>query len=48
MLIGAMINLEFVWNFSDLMNGMMAIPNLIGLLILSNVVKEETDRYFKS
>jgi AGCS family alanine or glycine:cation symporter len=31
-----------------LMNGMMAIPNLIGLLILARVVKEETDRYFKS
>ncbi|MBL6985742.1 MAG: sodium:alanine symporter family protein [Methylobacter sp.] len=46
--VGAMMNLEFVWNFSDLMNGMMAIPNLIGLLILSNVVKKETDRYFKS
>ncbi|MGR9013030.1 MAG: alanine/glycine:cation symporter family protein [Gammaproteobacteria bacterium] len=46
--VGAMMNLEFVWNFSDLMNGMMAMPNLIGLLILSNVVKEETDRYFKS
>ncbi|MDD2659304.1 MAG: sodium:alanine symporter family protein [Methylococcales bacterium] len=47
-IVGAMMNLEFVWNFSDLMNGMMAIPNLIGLLILSKVVKEETDRYFKS
>jgi alanine or glycine:cation symporter, AGCS family len=47
-IVGAMMNLEFVWNFSDLMNGMMAIPNLIGLLILSNVVKKETDRYFKS
>jgi len=47
-IVGAMMNLEFVWNFSDLMNGMMAIPNLIGLLILSRVVKEETDRYFKS
>lgn len=46
-IIGAMMNLEFVWNFSDLMNGMMALPNLIGLLILSNVVKNETDRYFK-
>ncbi|MGE4490573.1 MAG: alanine/glycine:cation symporter family protein [Kiritimatiellales bacterium] len=44
---GAMIKLETVWNFSDLMNGMMAIPNLIGLLLLSNVIKEETDRYFK-
>lgn len=47
-MVGAMMNLEFVWNFSDLMNGMMAIPNLIGLLWLSRVVKQETDRYFKS
>ena len=47
-IVGAMMDLEFVWNFSDLMNGMMAIPNLIGLLMLSKVVKEETDRYFKS
>lgn len=46
--VGAMMSLEFVWNFSDLMNGMMAIPNLIGLLLLSKVVKAETDRYFKS
>lgn len=35
------------WNFSDLMNGMMIIPNTIGLLMLSKVVKEETCRYFK-
>ncbi|MGR8953329.1 MAG: alanine/glycine:cation symporter family protein, partial [Gammaproteobacteria bacterium] len=47
-IIGAMMELEFVWNFSDLMNGMMALPNLIALLILSKVVKEETRRYFKS
>lgn len=46
--VGAMLNLELVWNISDLMNGMMALPNLIGLLLLSRVVKEETDRYFKS
>jgi AGCS family alanine or glycine:cation symporter len=45
--VGASISLELVWNFSDLMNGMMAIPNLIGLLILSKVIKAETDRYFK-
>ncbi len=44
--VGAMMNLEFVWNFSDLMNGMMAIPNLVGLLLLSKVIKAETDRYF--
>ncbi|NOU22535.1 MAG: sodium:alanine symporter family protein [Methyloglobulus sp.] len=46
-IVGAMMDLEFVWNFSDLMNGMMALPNLIGLLLLSKVVKAETDRYFK-
>jgi AGCS family alanine or glycine:cation symporter len=45
-MIGAVASLEFVWNFSDLMNGMMAIPNLIGLLLLSKVIKAETDRYF--
>lgn len=44
---GATTSLEFVWNFSDLMNGMMAIPNLIGLLLLSKVIKAETERYFK-
>jgi len=47
-IVGATTSLEFVWNFSDLMNGMMAIPNLIGLLLLSKVIKQETDRYFKS
>ncbi len=47
-MIGAMVSLEFVWNFSDLMNGMMAIPNLIGLLWLSPIIKLETERYFSS
>ena len=45
-MVGAMTSLEFVWNFSDLMNGLMAIPNLIGLLLLSKVIKQETERYF--
>jgi len=46
-IVGAMMKLEFVWNFSDLMNGMMAIPNLVGLLLLSKVIREETARYFR-
>jgi AGCS family alanine or glycine:cation symporter len=46
-IVGAMVSLEFVWNFSDLMNGMMAIPNLVGLLLLSRIVKEETERFFR-
>lgn len=45
-MVGAMTSLTFVWNFSDLMNGLMAIPNLIGLLLLSKIIKKETDRYF--
>jgi len=47
-MIGATVSLEFVWNFSDLMNGMMAIPNLIALLLLSKVIKSETERYFST
>ncbi|MFV0561449.1 alanine/glycine:cation symporter family protein [Malaciobacter mytili] len=46
-LVGAMLELKFVWNFSDVANGLMAIPNLIGLLLLSNIVSSETKRYFK-
>ncbi len=47
-LLGSMMKLDFVWNFCDLMNGMMIIPNTIGLLLLlSRVVKEEAARYFK-
>lgn len=45
-MVGCLTSLTFVWNFSDLMNGMMAIPNLIGLLLLAKVIKQETDTYF--
>ena len=34
--------LELVWSFSDVMNGAMAIPNLVGLLLLSGVVVRES------
>jgi AGCS family alanine or glycine:cation symporter len=36
---------ELVWNFADLMNGMMAFPNLVGLLLLSPIVARETRDY---
>ena len=36
--IGAVVKLETVWNIADTLNGAMAIPNLIGLLLLFNVV----------
>ena len=47
-IVGATRELKFVWDFSDLMNGLMAIPNLIGILLLSKVVKEESQRYFNT
>ncbi len=47
-LVGAMLELKVVWNFSDLANGLMAIPNLIALLLLSKIISEETNRYFKT
>ena len=43
--IGATTTLEIVWNFSDTMNGLMAIPNLICLLWLSNDVAKECFEY---
>ena len=45
--VGATTQLEIAWSFSDMMNGLMAIPNLIGLLILSGLVARETRAYLK-
>lgn len=39
--VGATTALEVVWNFSDTMNGLMAIPNLICLLWLSRDIAQE-------
>jgi AGCS family alanine or glycine:cation symporter len=44
--VGAVMELTLVWGISDTMNGMMAIPNLIGLAGLSSVVIRETKGYF--
>ena len=43
--VGCTQTLTLVWNFSDIMNGLMAIPNLIGLLVLSGLVARETRWY---
>ena len=45
---GSLWTLDFVWVFSDVMNGLMALPNLVGLLLLSGLVLKETRRYFDS
>jgi AGCS family alanine or glycine:cation symporter len=43
--IGATQTLDIVWNFSDIMNALMAIPNLICMLLLSNVIVSEVKRF---
>jgi len=44
--VGAIAKLSLVWNISDTLNGLMAIPNLIGLIFLTPVVVSETKKYF--
>ena len=43
--IGATTTLQIVWNFSDVMNGLMAIPNLICLLALSSVIAKDVEEF---
>ena len=45
--VGCTTELEVVWNFSDVANGLMALPNLIGILILSGLIARETRHYLK-
>ncbi len=44
--IGAFLKLEMIWVLADIVNGLMAIPNLIALIGLSGVVVAETKAYF--
>ncbi len=46
--VGSISHLDTVWAFSDVMNGLMAFPNLIALLGLSGVVAAHTKRYFQA
>ncbi|MCY9873882.1 alanine/glycine:cation symporter family protein [Vibrio barjaei] len=43
---GAFLHLDMIWIIADIVNGLMAVPNLIGLVLLRNVVIEETKLYF--
>ncbi len=42
----ANVKVDLVWNLSDTLNGLMAIPNLIGLLLLAPMVFKVTREYF--
>lgn len=46
--IGAVVQLDLVWGVADIFNGLMAFPNLIGLLFLTPVIVSETKKYFEN
>lgn len=43
--VGATASLDSVWTLADILNGLMAIPNLIGLIGLSGIIVLETKRF---
>lgn len=45
--LGGFLKLELIWILADIVNGLMALPNLIALLALSPVIIFETRAYFK-
>ena len=46
--VGAMSKLTLVWLFADILNGLMAIPNLIALVLLSPVIFRVTKQYMET
>ena len=45
--LGGFLKLDLVWVIADIVNGLMALPNLIALLALSPVIIKESKQYFK-
>ena len=45
-ILGATVNLDLLWNIADTFNGLMSIPNLIALLLLSGTVVKLTKEFF--
>ncbi|MDV7102801.1 sodium:alanine symporter family protein [Vibrio sp. TH_r3] len=43
---GAFLKLDMIWIIADIVNGLMAVPNLIGLIALRHIVVDETNKYF--
>ncbi|MCI6304795.1 MAG: alanine:cation symporter family protein, partial [Blautia sp.] len=43
--IAPVISLNLVWTVADILNALMAIPNLVAVLLLSNVIVKETRKY---
>jgi len=46
--VGSIASLDIVWDIADTFNGLMAIPNFIGIFALSGVVAKETKSFFSN
>jgi AGCS family alanine or glycine:cation symporter len=47
-MLGSVVSIRMVWSFADITNGLMAIPNLVSLVVLSGVIVKETRTYLWS
>lgn len=45
--VGAFLKLDLIWILADIVNGLMALPNLIALIGLRHVINNETKIYFQ-
>ena len=45
--LGGYLTLDVVWKIADIVNGLMALPNLVALLVLSPIIIKETKSYFE-
>ena len=43
--IGSIAALDVIWNLADILNGLMAIPNVVTVLLLSGLIAKETKKY---
>lgn len=48
LLMAPVINLDIVWEMADILNALMSVPNLIAVLMLSNVISSETRHYLNN
>lgn len=43
--LGSVAALDVIWNLADILNGLMAIPNVLAVLLLSGLIAKETKKY---
>ncbi|MDR0526946.1 MAG: sodium:alanine symporter family protein [Spirochaetaceae bacterium] len=46
--VGAIAPLDLAWNISDILNGLMTLPNIVAMFMLSGVIAAETKKYLKT